>query len=168
VYIGSPTPTHFGAIANTVTLFNRLRLYALVDWRGGNKLLNANEVLRCTGALGKGLCDVNINPQNYSPQYVAEASVANAFGFNTRSQFIQDASFVKLREVSATYTLPDRFLPGVKRTSITVSARELALWSDYRGPDPEVSSVNASSIGGSDQGLIPPLSRLTATLNFTF
>lgn len=168
VFIGTPTPTHTGSIANTVTVFGRLRLYALVDWRGGNRLRNANEVLRCTGALGKGLCDVNINPQKYSAAYVAEANVTNAFGFNTQSQFIQDASFVKLREVSATYTLPERLLPGIKRTTFTLSARELGLWTNYRGPDPEVSSINASGIGGVDQGIIPPLSRLTATLNFTF
>ncbi len=169
VFIGTPTPTHTGSIANTVTVFGRLRLYALVDWRGGNRLRNANELLRCTGALGKGLCDVNLNPQKYAAAYVAEASVGNAFGLNTQSQFIQDASFVKLREVSATYTLPERLLPGIRRTTFTLSARELGLRTNYRGPDPEVSAgVNASGIGGVDQGIIPPLSRLTATLNFTF
>lgn len=168
VFIGSPTPTHTGAIANTVTVFNRLRLYALVDWRGGNKLRNANELLRCSGALGKGLCDININPQKYSAARVAAASVVNAFVFNAQDQYIQDASFVKLREVSATYTLPDGMLPGIKHTSFSLAARELGLWTKYRGPDPEVSTANASGIGGVDQGVIPPLSRLTATLNFTF
>ena len=168
VYIGTPTPTHTGSIANTVTIFGRLRLYALVDWRGGNKLRNANELLRCSGALGKGLCDININPQKYPALRVAESGVVNAFVFNTQNQFIQDASFVKLREVSATYTLPERLLPGIRRTSFTLSARELGIRTNYRGPDPEVSSNNASSIGGVDQGIIPPLSRLTATLNFTF
>ena len=39
---------------------------------------------------------------------------------------------------------------------------------DYRGPDPEVSSNAQTSLGGVDQGLIPPLSRLTATLKLTF
>jgi TonB-linked SusC/RagA family outer membrane protein len=168
VFIGTPTPTHVGSIANTVTLFNRLRLYALVDWRGGNKMYNVNELFRCSGALGKGLCDININPQKYPALLVAESGVVNAFVYNTRNQFIQDASFVKLREVSATYTLPDGMLPGIKHTSISLAARELALWSNYRGPDPEVSSANGSSIGGIDQGIVPPLSRLTATLNFTF
>jgi TonB-linked SusC/RagA family outer membrane protein len=168
VFIGTPTPTRIGSIANTVTVFGRLRLYALVDWRGGNKLRNANELLRCAGALGAALCDVNFNPKKYSAAYVAESNLVNAFVFNAQDQFIQDASFVKLREVSATYILPERLLPGIRRTSITLSARELGLWTNYGGPDPEVSSTNTSSIGGVDQGLIPPLSRLTATINFTF
>lgn len=168
VYIGTAVPTRTWSIANTVTLFGRLRLYALVDGRGGHKLRNANELLRCSGALGAGICDVNFHPLKYSPQYVAESSVPVAFTQNAQDQFIQDASFVKLREVSATYTLPDRFLRGFQQASLTLSARELGLRTNYRGPDPEVSSNSATSLGGIDQGLIPPLSRFTATLKLTF
>ena len=168
LFIGRPAPTHMGSIANTVTLFNRLRLYALVDWRGGNKLFNVNEMFRCSGALGKGLCDVNYNPQNYSPQYVAEASVLLPFVQNVRDQFVQDASFVKLREVSANYKLPPSLLRGFRSGSVTVAARELALWTDYRGPDPEARTSAGNSLLASDQGVLPPLSRFTVTLNLTF
>lgn len=168
VYVGTPAPTSTGSIANTVTLFGRLRLYALVDWRRGNVLYNGNELFRCTGALGAGICDVNFNPLKYSPTYVAQSNATVAFGQNAQDQFIQDASFVKLREVSATFTLPDRFLRGFRSASFTLSARELGLWSDYRGPDPEVRAGAGNSLNATDQGLIPPLSRLTATLNLTF
>lgn len=166
--VGTPVPTHMGSIGNTVTVWGRLRLYALVDWKGGNVVYNANELDRCTGAIGAGLCDINYNPKNYSAARVAEASVPVGYSQNVRDQFFQDGSFVKLRELSATYTLPDHFFPGVRHASFTVAGRELGLWTNYRGPDPEVSLSNASSIGGGDQGLIPPLSRLTATLNLIF
>jgi hypothetical protein len=166
--MGSPSPTKFGSIGNTVTLFGRLRLYALVDWRRGNVLYNANEVLRCSGALGAGICDANFHPLNYSPQYIAETNFTVADVQNAQDQYIQDASFVKLREVSATYTIPDRFARGFRHASLGIAARELRLWTNYRGPDPEVSSLNSSGLGGNDQGLIPPLSRFTATLNLIF
>ncbi|MEO7042727.1 MAG: SusC/RagA family TonB-linked outer membrane protein [Gemmatimonadaceae bacterium] len=168
VYIGTPVPTHMASIGNTVTLWGKLRLYALVDWKGGNVVYNVNEALRCGGALGAGLCDINYNPKNYSAVRVAEANVVTAFAYSAQDQYLQDASFVKLRELSATYTLPDHLLPGFRHASVTVAGRELGLWSNYRGPDPEVSSANGSGLGGADQGLIPPLSRLTATLNLTF
>jgi TonB-linked SusC/RagA family outer membrane protein len=168
VYAGTPVPTHFGSVGNTVTLFNRLRLYALVDFRGGNKLYNANEALRCSGALGVGICDVNYHPANYSTARVAEANTLLALSRNVQDQYIQDASFTKLREVSATLTLPDHLVPGFRHAAVTVAGRELHLWSKYRGPDPEVSSSNTTGVGGSDQGLLPPLSSLTASLNLTF
>ncbi len=167
-YLGSALPTYTGSIGNTVTLFGHLRLYALVDFKGGNKFRNANESLRCSGALGIGICDINFNPQNYNALRVAATSSAVVNSQNAGDQYIQDASFAKLREVSATYTLPDRLLRGFHRASITLAGRELALWTKYRGPDPEVSTSNGSSVGGIDQGLIPPLSRLTLTLNVTF
>lgn len=78
---------------------------------------------------------------------------------------------MKLREVSASYTLPERWLrrAGVSRAVVSVAARELHTWTRYRGVDPEVNaSVSASDPLAYDQGVIPPLSHFVATLNLTF
>ncbi len=170
VFIGTPTPKVTGAIGNTITLFQRLRLYALVDFKRGHRLFNGVEQLRCDGAIGVGLCDANYHPERYSPLYLAELSATdNAAGLN--DVFIQDASFVKLREVSASYTLPENWLrrAGISRAVITLAARELHTWTRYRGVDPEVNAVNsATSATALDQGLIPPLSQAVATINLTF
>jgi TonB-dependent receptor-like protein len=166
VFAGTPTPTSFGSIGNTFTLFKKLRLYALVDWKHGNRLANATEEVRCTGLLSVGVCDANYNPSRYSPLYIAESSVSAYVG-QEQDQFIQDASFVKLREVSATYTLPNRLIPGFRSASITLAARELALWSNYGGADPEVNQINTGLLA-QDQAVLPPLSRIVATLNLTF
>lgn len=168
VFIGTPAPTRTWSVANTVTLLGRLRLYALVDGRGGHRLRNVNELFRCSGALGAGLCDVNYNPQNYGSLYVAETNTGVTFGQNAQDQYIQDASFVKLRELSASVDLPSSMLRGFKQGVFTLSARELRTWTNYRGADPEVSSNAQTSLGGVDQGVIPPLSRLTATFKLTF
>ena len=167
VYLGSPTPTRSGAIANTVTLYKRLRLYALVDFRGGNKVYNAVEQLRCQGLVGVGLCDVNYNPKNYDTRYVAEANVT-AFSTGAWDQFYQDGSFVKLRELSATYSLPE-WLPGLSRAAVTLAARELRTWTNYRGIDPEVNVANAAlSTSTVDQGVVPPLQRFILSFNYKF
>lgn len=166
VYIGSATPTTTGSIGNTFTLFKKLRLYALVDWKRGYLLVNNIDQVRCDGLLGVGECDVNYHPQKYSPTFVAEASFTGLVR-QTQDQFFQDASFVKLREVSATYSLPDHILPGIDHASITVAGRELALWTKFKGPDPEVDQFVTGLTTGS-QGVIPPLSRFVATLNLTF
>lgn len=166
VFIGSATPTNTGSIGNTFTLFKKLRLYALVDWKRGNRLANDIDQLRCDGLLGLPVCDVNYHPQKYAPAYVAEASITG-FVSQTQDVFFEDASFVKLREVSATYSLPDRLLPGVQHASFTIAARELALWTKYKGPDPEV-NLNPTGLIAADQGVVPPLSRFVATLNLTF
>jgi TonB-dependent SusC/RagA subfamily outer membrane receptor len=169
VYVGSPTPTVTGSIGNTFSFGKRLRLYALVDFKHGNRLYNAIEELRCAGEIGIGLCDANYHPENYPIRYIAETDPALATT-GSNDEFIQDASFAKLREISLTYSLPERFIPGVTTASVTLAARELHTWTKYRGPDPEV-NINANGgVSGTyfDQGLLPPLSRFTASLNITF
>jgi TonB-linked SusC/RagA family outer membrane protein len=168
VFIGTPTPKTTGAITNTFTIAKRLRLYALVDFKRGFRLGNSVEQIRCQGLVGASLCEANYFPQKYSPIYLAEVpGTASALG--TIDQFYQDASFVKLREISATYTLPTRQSWGYSRASFTLAARELHTWTDYRGPDPEVTVANVATSGFvQDQAVVPPLMRLIATLNITF
>jgi hypothetical protein len=52
---------------------------------------------------------------------------------------IHDAGFAKLREVSVHYAAPQRMARffGAKALSVTVAARELALWTSFPGLDPE-------------------------------
>ena len=168
VYIGTPTPKLNGSVANTVTLFNRFRLYGLVDFKQGNRLFNSNEVLRCTGGTGALLCRANYYPNEFNPVYLAErVTSANALG--TTDQYYQDASFAKLRELSLSYTFPAKLLRGYQSASITVAGRDLKLWTKYAGIDPEVNNNNiATSSALSDQAATPPLSRFIVTLNLKF
>ncbi|MGH9662235.1 MAG: hypothetical protein ACRD96_27040, partial [Bryobacteraceae bacterium] len=167
LFIGSPTPKRSGALANTLTIGRRLRLFALLDFKQGNKQLNATDLLRCTSALGAGLCEANYRPENYSPVYLAE-TVGNALSQGIVHQWVENTSFAKLREVSAAYTLPDGWIPGASQASFSLAARELITWTKYNGIDPEVSSAGAGGVTAQDQALYPPLSRIIATLSIRF
>ena len=169
VYIGNPTPSKTFSFGNTFMFGKSLRLYGLLDGRRGNRVWNQNEEIRCDGLAGAPLCRANYYPLEYSPVYLAEASLSAAVG-NTVDQFMDDASFVKLRELSATYFIPSRFL-RVTNPSITFAARELHTWTNYRGIDPEGAAQSAVSNNGAtaiDQGVIPPLTRFLVTFNFSW
>ena len=76
---------------------------------------------------------------------------------------------MKLREVSASYTVPERWVWGASAATISIAARELHTWTDYRGLDPEVNSAGAAGTASlQDQAVTPPLSRLIATINLRF
>lgn len=168
VFIGTPTPKLTGSVANTLTLFGNLRLYGLVDYKRGHRVGNNNEQLRCTGVVGAPLCRANYYPLEYDPVYLAErVGTANALGIV--DQFFQDGSFAKLREISATYTLPPALLRGYQAASVTVAGRDLHTWTNYAGIDPEVNVNNiATSSGTADQAVTPPLSRFIVSLNLKF
>jgi TonB-linked SusC/RagA family outer membrane protein len=166
VYIGTPTPKFTGALQNTFTFGRNLRLYALFDWKQGHRIFNAVEFLRCTGQTGAPLCHENYYPNEYDPVRLAEARGA-AIAAQTWSQYMQSANFIKLREVSLNYTLPQRWTKG--RASITLAGRELATWTDYRGIDPEANRQNAATTAfQDDQAVTPNLQRFIATFNITW
>jgi hypothetical protein len=167
LFIGTPTPKRTGAIANTVTIGRNIRLFALVDFKQGNKVWNATNLLRCTGALGAGLCEANHRPEKYDPTFLAQTA-GNALAQGIIDDYVEDASFMKLREISAAYTLPDNWIPGSSSATFTLAARELKTWTNYSGIDPESSLAGAGSTNATDQALIPPLSRILATLSIRF
>jgi len=166
-YLGTPTPKVTGAVANTVTIRGRLRLYALVDFKTGNTVISSVDIVRCAGlVLGAGLCRSNYYPNEYPIKRVAEGNLT-AYLQNYLDQYATSGSFAKLREVSATYMIPEHWLRGVKGASFTVAARELHTWTSYNGIDPEAFIVsNSGTTNPNDQAVTPPLNRIIATLNF--
>ncbi|HMU45889.1 MAG TPA: SusC/RagA family TonB-linked outer membrane protein [Chitinophagaceae bacterium] len=82
-------------------------------------------------------------------------------------EFIEhDVSWMRLRDVTLSYTLPDRMLRGMrffKSLSAFITGNDLVLLTNYRGADPAVSGNTASANGvgglGFDYGSLPtPLS----------
>lgn len=163
VFIGTQTPKVTGAVATTVTLWERLSLYGLVDFKRGHKLLNANELLRCGGFLP--LCDALYNPADYETLYLASISPLSGGPNSIQAPFMQSASFFRLSEVSVSYQIPSRPLQrlGVSGARVSLAGRNLHTWTSYRGMDPE---SRAGAV--TDQALVPPLRRFVATLHLTF
>jgi hypothetical protein len=56
--------------------------------------------------------------------------------------FVEDAGFTKLREVSATFTLPDAWTgtARMRNASVTIAGQNLGTWTSYPGIDPDISS----------------------------
>jgi TonB-linked SusC/RagA family outer membrane protein len=95
-------------------------------------------------------------------------------GITTR-QFIQDASFTKLREVSLYYTIPKSFLSktsalrGVEQAKIGVSAQNVFVWTNYYGYDPEGANFgNRPTIAPVDLLSFPSARRMYFHLNVNF
>lgn len=133
-YLGTPFPSHWGSLTSTLTLFRRFRLYVNLDGRFGHTLYNSTEEFRCGFGICRGLHDPNASLWDQA-RSIAAGPLANDAGF------MEDASFVKLRELSLTYTLPDRWAQAIRAqsASITIAGRNLKTWTDYTGFDPEIS-----------------------------
>ncbi|ANE52105.1 SusC/RagA family TonB-linked outer membrane protein [Flavisolibacter tropicus] len=86
--------------------------------------------------------------------------------------FVEDASFVKLRNVTIAYQLPESLLHKTKfitGASIALSGNNLWLSTDYTGFDPESSSNSAASLADGFAGFTYPATRsYMVTLNLSF
>ncbi|MGH7507032.1 MAG: hypothetical protein ACRELX_15350, partial [Longimicrobiales bacterium] len=87
-------------------------------------------------------------------------------------QYINVASFAKLREVSIGYELPPSFIQrfGLSRATITVAGRNLATWTKWDGIEPEAMYLSGGRAGYAqiEQNSLPQLRQFATTINFSF
>jgi TonB-linked SusC/RagA family outer membrane protein len=145
-------------------------LYGLAEWRHGGDLVNLTQANYdgfatgpdCTAGDAKAGCTVG-----------APAERLRLFGLRG-SPYIEDASFVKLREITLSYQLPEhlvRSLFGGRVTGVRadLSGRNLATWTPYKGLDPEVSNFGTQNIQrGQDVTPYPPSRSYFFTLTVDF
>ena len=87
---------------------------------------------------------------------------------------IYDASYLKIRELSLSYELPQSFLTNIaiRSARVGVVMRNLAVWTDVPNVDPETFSTAqdsaAGAIPGFDNGGIPSLRNIAFNLNLKF
>ncbi|MFP5353990.1 MAG: SusC/RagA family TonB-linked outer membrane protein [Gemmatimonadota bacterium] len=162
VFIGRPDPSLEGSFNSTVTLYRSWRLYAQFDFKGGNRILNNNDRARCQVF---NQCLANLEPEKYDPVYVAQIQSSNIL----RHWIYQDASFTRLREVSVGYTMAPRWaqMLGARTGAITLSGRNLALWTSYGGTDPE-NFFTLEQFARTEQAQVPPLAQVMFSLSLTF
>jgi TonB-linked SusC/RagA family outer membrane protein len=168
-FVGQSLPKHQIVLTNGFEILNRrLRLQTLIDYRGGHVLLNGTERIRCQNRNNcRGLSD-RTAPLKEQARVVA----LRDHPARTEVGFTEDASILRLRELSATYTLPERLAARVLRgrtASLTFAARNVAYWSRYTGIDPESDAdAGAEANFQGDFQTAPPPSFLTLRLNIGF
>ncbi|HEY1303776.1 MAG TPA: TonB-dependent receptor, partial [Vicinamibacterales bacterium] len=132
---GYPAPRYLTTLTSGIELFDhRLRIQNLFDWRGGNRYYNNTERIRCTRPNCNGL----FNP---AASFEEQAMVVAAFTApqKTLDGFFQPGAFVKWREATVTYQLPQGLAARARarNASIVFAARNIKVWTNYRGSDPE-------------------------------
>lgn len=164
VFLGNTTPKYEGAITAGLTLFRDVRINSLFDFKSGFKKLDGNRRVRCNLF---SECRIDYYPQEFDPKQVAEAQGGTSYS----TFLITDASYLKFRELSATYTLPTAWASAghVSRASITLAGRNLHTWTKWQGLDPEASFLGGGrGYGQWEQNVMPQLMQFVASINLGF
>ena len=163
VFIGKSSPGTEGSFSNTLTLWERFRVYALIDFKRDYIKLDGNMRSRCAIF---GRCRENFYPLEFDPKTIA--------GLRSNGQlidyYLNDASFTKLREVSFSYVLPPIHTRWARfnRAVVTLAGRNLKTWTDYPGLEPEAFFLGGSrggNFGQFEQTTNPQLAQWVLGLN---
>ncbi len=192
--IGDATPDHEMFFTNTFVV-GRFSLGVQVDWRKGGDLSSMSNNLYDEGLNSRDFDDpspcrgqtasnrrcvivtgvnqtalVDVSPTARLGEYRYEWWN----GGNNTASYIQDGSFVKLREVTLTYAVPAKFTQRYLGTRfsdvrVNVTGRNLRTWTKYWGADPEVNNFGNNNVGRFvDLAPFPPTKNISFGIDFGF
>jgi TonB-linked SusC/RagA family outer membrane protein len=168
--IGDVNPDFNWGWANNVRWRN-FSLYALLDGQKGGDIYNFTKQWMFQD-LRHGDMDMRGKPDAEKVPFAVFTQSLYA-GLNASDYFVEDASYVKLRELSVAYNVGDRLLGAtglgrmVRGAKIALIGRNLYTWTDYSGFDPDV-------VGGGDFNFridgfrYPTFRTLTGQVELTF
>lgn len=169
--IGIGQPLHTGGWNNTFNFYG-IDLSIFMNWSYGNDLLNANRLvfeyydgtqLNQFGTM-RNAWSLERNPDSDIPR-----SGASGMEFYS-SRVVEDGSFLRIKTVTLGYTFPSKWLRKIKIQSLRVylTAENLFTFTNYSGPDPEVSTRNSVLTPGFDWSAYPRARSLTGGVSFSF
>jgi len=169
--IGSPWPDFEGGLTNTLS-YRGVDLTVFAQYSYGNDILNANRFY----SDDFGSYDDNHTARalnRWTPETPNASEPRAVYGDpnrNTRAsdRFIEDGSYLRLKNVVLGYTLPDRMTSrtGFRNVRVYLQGQNLLTFTDYSGFDPEVNYAGASSVTrGTDFYTLPQARTLTFGFN---
>lgn len=144
--VGDANPDFVATLSNDLTIKERFSIGFAWEWKHGGDIINLTQLLY--DAFGN------------SPDQVPAGNtrIGDWAGGKTKV-YVQDGSYLKLREVNIGYELPSAIPQhfGMRTARISVSGRNLLRFTPYQGLDPEVSNFGNQAIGRNiDVAPFPP------------
>ncbi|HYU91360.1 MAG TPA: SusC/RagA family TonB-linked outer membrane protein [Gemmatimonadales bacterium] len=143
--IGDANPKFLMSLSSDLT-YRRFSVGFLWDWKHGGEVINLTQLLY----------DLFGNSVDQVP--AGNTRTATWLGGHTKV-YVQDASYLKLRELTVGYELPSDIPQhfGMRTARISFTGRNLLRFTPYKGLDPEVSNFDSQAIGrGVDVAPFPP------------
>ncbi len=170
--MGDPNPKFNMSFIQDVTIKDYLTLGVQLDWVYKSYLYNQTKQWMYRDGIHKDYDEkITINGQTeaWSSFYRGAYAVRRANG--TKSYFLEDASFLRLRNVSIGFDFAKFFkIKILSKAQLVLSGRNLWTKTKYTGMDPEISSGTSNSAWdrGVDHNTIPNVKTYQIGLNLGF
>ncbi|MFD0861361.1 SusC/RagA family TonB-linked outer membrane protein [Sungkyunkwania multivorans] len=144
--LGDPNPDWYGSLINEFSYknfdfriqFDAVQGFDVFNW---NRRLLDNVIFGGGSNVGEEL--LGNRPKGFGG---AQAGIFE--------EFVEDGSFIKLREVSLSYNIKTPF-KAIDNIKLSLVGRNLVSWDDYSGWDPEVNTGGQGNVRGFDFAAVP-------------
>ncbi len=167
-YLGKPEPDWQGAFGANITLRRNLQINVLFEYKAGNyTITNLTDAFRKSsptiGRNVRGAAEIEatlLNPASTPVQRQA-AAMAWARKYKALSPYDglnqnESGDFLRWRELGITYLVPSsiarRF--GVDNLAVSLTGRNIRLWTGYTGIDPEENTIGRGGGGQLDNNYL--------------
>jgi TonB-linked SusC/RagA family outer membrane protein len=167
------------SFSNNLRLFRNLNLNFVLHWKQGGDNINLTELLYDLNGTTADYDDTDLDIADFRLQ------AAGLTGDETNAQkrlsllgisanhFVQDASYLRMREIGLYYDVPLQFISelggGLRKVRVGASATNLFTITPYESYDPEVSNFGNQPIGrGVDVSPFPASKQYYLHLNIDF
>ena len=183
--VGNALPDFISSIGSNLK-YKGVGLNFLLEWKKGGDLYDAGlrNSIRNGNPLSTLQRDVNVVLDgvmddgnggfvpNTTEALIDQNYYRNSNVYNRASEvLVQDASWVKIRNISLSYDFPAKLIKNfnLEKVSVSASANNLLLWTPFDGYDPEGNQYSAGSNVYGFTGLNIPLSEsYSLGLNIAF
>jgi TonB-linked SusC/RagA family outer membrane protein len=171
--IGSPYPDFIFGLTNNFE-WKGFSLNVFFQGSIGQDVINANRHIM--DALNRGVSS-NVRQEAWDNRWQGEGTsntypkpnMVDPFQSRFTDFIVEDASFVRLKNVTLGYSIPRKRLRVFKSLKVFASAGNLVTWTDYKGYDPEINSKGDNSmLSGIDNGSIPQFKTYSFGINAGF
>jgi TonB-linked SusC/RagA family outer membrane protein len=149
--IGDPNPDWVGSFSSGMN-YKKLSFAFQFDAFWGGDMYNWNRVT--SNNVGWGLlADQELKGE--VPRGTVASVAGGVIGQRIQEEHVEDASYIKLREIALTYDFANA-IKGCKGLTLSLIGRNIVSFDKYQGFDPEINSAGQSDrVRGDDFGGVP-------------
>jgi TonB-linked SusC/RagA family outer membrane protein len=172
VYLGDANPLFTGGFGTFIT-YKDFTLNSSFHYRYGNDIINQArmDTENMYGYDNQSQAVLrrwrNLGDQTDIPR----ALINGGYNYLGSNRFVEDGSFVRLKFVNLTYSIPKNWIQKakLKQLKVGVTLKNLYTWTNYSGQDPEISPKGSDPFQiGYDKSRTPRPKELSFNLSVTF
>lgn len=164
---GNAQPDWTSSWSNNITFLKDFEFNVLMEYRKGGDNINLTSFLTDGGGTTKGWFDDD------NKDGIPNGRQRPPAPFNNAGRWVQDATFLKVRELGLYYNVPKAMLGKagsfIQRARVGLSGNNVFLFTKYVGYDPETSTFGAQALANNvDVAPYPSARRLFFHLQIDF